>query len=227
VVLDGQTAAEEGAGEMSDMVERFLEFHGQATRQIGRNFCIPASLSNALRLLGVEGCTQETIRNEWYAEEGKEPEAGIDDQMQGVGLGLVGTLKRRTSFLRTIDTECFTRSGDSDPFDLTKADEALQFVKHHVETEHPVIVSTWNRLYQDERIVVDGFHMWLILGLSLADNKALIHDSGTDKIRETRVSTYATVKLLGQDRQLDMGLRGCITHSDYSCLALWNTEEPK
>src|SRR5262249_49533621 len=141
VVLDGQAAAEEGVGEMSEMIALFLRFHRQGTRQIGRNFCIPASLSNALRLLGVEGCTQERIRDEWYAEEDKEPEVDINDQMNGVGFGLVGTLQRRTSLLKSIDTELFTRPGDSDPFDLSRADEAIQFVGHHVETGHPVIVS--------------------------------------------------------------------------------------
>lgn len=206
---------------MESLVERFAQFYGDGTKQIGRNFCIPASLCNALRLLGVTGCTQERVRDEWYAERGKTIEPNIDHQMDGADFTIFETLERRTEFVKGIDNEYFTRPGDSDPFDLGKADLALEFIETHVNTEHPVIVSTWNRVPVGDVIEIHGFHMWLVLGFDRAANAAVIHDSGTDKIGQTTITNCRLVTLKGEERQLDMGLRGCITHSDYSCLALW------
>src|SRR5271157_2691869 len=107
---------------MSVLLDRVRAFHGDATKQIGEKFCIPASLCNALRLCGVEGCAQERIRDEWYAERGIQPEANLDEQMDGADFTICETLERRTSFIDGIDNEYFTRIGDRDPFDLRKAD---------------------------------------------------------------------------------------------------------
>ena len=88
---------------MSLLLEHFLAFHRDATKQIGQKFCIPASLCNALRLCGVEGCTQRRIRNEWYAERGIETESNLDDQMEGADFSILETLERRTTFIQGID----------------------------------------------------------------------------------------------------------------------------
>jgi len=206
---------------MAVLFDRFQQFYGHGTKQIGRNFCIPASLCNVLRLCGVTGCTQERIRDEWYAERGKIIEANIDDQMDGADFGIFETLERRTDFMKGIDNEYFTRPGDSDPFDLRKADLAIDFIERHIGSDHPVIVSTWNRVYTGDMIEIQGFHMWLALDFDRAANAAVFHDSGTDKLGQTTITSYKTVTLKGEEYQLEMGLRGCITHSDYSCLAIW------
>lgn len=222
MVIHRQATSGEGVGEvMASLVERFAQFYGDGTRQIGRNFCIPASLCNALRLCGVTGCTQERMRDEWYADKGRAIEPSIDEQMGDADFTLYETLERRTEFVRGIDNEYFTRPRDSDPFDLRKADLALDFVERHIKVEHPVIVSTWNRVLEGDGIKINGFHMWLVLGVDRAANASVIHDSGTDKIGQTPITSYRLVTLKGKERQLDMGLRGCITHSDYSCLAVW------
>lgn len=210
---------------MSPLLERFLRFHGNGTKQIGKNYCIPASLCNALRLCGVVGCTQERIRDEWYAEEGRQVEPDLDEQMTGAGFGLFETLERRTGFMQGVDNSFFTLPGDSDPFDLRKADLAIDFIGKHVAMQHPVIVSTWNRFYTGDIIEVHGFHMWLVLDFDRGENRAVIHDSGTDNVGQTTISSYQAIMLKGKEHQLDVGLRGCITHSDYSCLALWREPE--
>ncbi len=63
--------------------------------------------------------------------------------------------------------------------------------------------------------------MWLVLAFDRAANAAVIHDPGTDAVNTTTITNCKPVTLKGKQYQLDMGLRGCITHSDYSCLALW------
>jgi hypothetical protein len=63
--------------------------------------------------------------------------------------------------------------------------------------------------------------MWLVLGFDRTGNTAVYHDSAPDEIRQTSITRLQPIKLQGQEYQLDMGLRGCITHSDYTCLALW------
>ena len=123
--------------------------------------------------------------------------------------------------MRGVSKELFSREGDSDPFDLGKADEALDFVDRHSRLEHPVIVSTWNRVYMGDYIEIQGYHMWLVLDLDWTGNLATIHDSGSDNVQQTSVTKLTPITLLGKERQLDMGLRGCITHSDYSCVAFW------
>jgi hypothetical protein len=206
---------------MAVLLDRFKQIHGDGTKQIGRNFCIPASLCNAVRLCGVTGCTQERVRDAWYAESGKAIEPNLDDQMDGAGFGIFETMERRIEGMDCIDNEFFNRPGDNDPVDLRRADLALDFIERHINAAHPVIVSTWNRIYNGDIIEIQGYHMWLVLDFDRAANVAVFHDSGPDQIRQTTITSLQPIKLKGQEYQLDMGLRGCITHSDYSCLALW------
>jgi hypothetical protein len=210
---------------MGVLLDRFMPFYGNGTKQIGRNFCVPASLCNAVRLCGVTGCTQEKVRDEWYAENGKVIEPNLDDQMDGAGMGIFETMERKIEGMSVIDNAFFSLPGDSDPFALGKADHALDFIEKHISAEHPVIVSTWNCFYDGDIIEIRGFHMWLVLDFDRAANAATYHDSAPDEIRQTTITKLQPVKLKGQDYHLDVGLRGCITHSDYSCLALW--KEPR
>lgn len=206
---------------MAVLLDRFQPFYGDGTKQIGRNFCIPASLCNAVRLCGVTGCTQEKIRDEWYAEQGKAIEPNLDDQMGGAGIEIFETMERRIEGMGVIDNAFFDLPGDDDPIDLRKADLALKFIEKHITAEHPVIVSTWNRIPNGDIIDIHGYHMWLVLDFDRMANVAVIHDSGTDKIGETTITKLEPIKLKGKDYEIDVGLRGCITHSDYTCLALW------
>lgn len=206
---------------MGILLDRFKQFHGDGTKQIGQNFCIPASLCNAVRLCGVTGCTQEKVRDGWYAENGKSIERNLDDQMDGANIGIFETMERRIEGMGCIDNAFFDLSGDHDPIDLRKADLALNFIEKHINTEHPVIVSTWNRVYDGDIIDIQGYHMWLVLDFNRATNIAVFHDSGPDKICQTAITNLQPIELKGQEYQLDMGLRGSITHSDYTCLALW------
>ncbi len=63
--------------------------------------------------------------------------------------------------------------------------------------------------------------MWLLLNLDRGADLATYHDSGPDKIHQTMITKLQPITLKGQDCEIDMGLRGGITHSDYTCLALW------
>ena len=206
---------------MAVLLDRFQKSYGDGTKQSGRNFCIPASLCSAARLCGVTGCTQQKVRDEWYAEKGKVIEPNLDDQMDGAGLGIFETMERRIEGMGCIDNAFFDLPGDDDPIELRKADLALDFIEKHINAEHPVIVSTWNRIYGGDIIEIQGYHMWLVLDFDRAANAAVYYDSGPDEVRQTTITKLQPVKLKGQEYQLDMGLRGCITHSDYSCLALW------
>ncbi len=142
---------------MAVLLDRFQQFYGDGTKQIGRNFCIPASLCNAVRLCGVAGCTQARIRDEWYAENDKTIEPNVDDQMDGANLGIFETMERRVECIKGIDNEYFTRPGDADPFDLRKADLAIDFIERHIKSDHPVILSTWNRVNTGDVIEIQGF----------------------------------------------------------------------
>jgi hypothetical protein len=206
---------------MAVLLDRFMNFYGDGTKQIGRNFCIPASLCNAVRLCGVTGCTQEKVRDAWYAEQGKPIEPDLDDEMDGADIGIFETMERHIGGMSVIDNECFQRPGDRDPFDLRKADIALDFIEKHIAAGHPVIVSTWNRIPNGDIIEIHGYHMWLVLDFNRTANAAVIHDSGTDKIGQTTITKLQPITLKGKEYEIDMGLRGCITHSDYTCLALW------
>ena len=167
---------------MSTLLNRFQQFYGDATKQIGKNFCIPASLCNALRILGVDVVTQERIRDEWYGEQGREIEADLDDQMDGVGIDIFETLERRTKFIERIDNEFFSRPKDENPFDLRQAENAVAFIEKHISEGHPVIASTWNRVLLEDHIEIQGYHMWLVLDFNRAGNTATFHDSGDDNV---------------------------------------------
>ena len=206
---------------MAVLLDRFMEFYGDGTKQIGRNFCIPASLCNAVRLCGVTGCSQERVRDAWYAEQGKPIEPNLDDQMDGAGIGIFETMERHIEGMSVIDNAFFSLSRDENALDLRKADLALEFIGKHIAAEHPVIVSTWNRLHNGDSIEIHGYHMWLVLDFGGAANKAIIHDSSTDKICRIAITKLQPITLKGEEYEIDMGLRGCITHSDYTCLALW------
>jgi hypothetical protein len=206
---------------MATLLDRFMEFHGDGTKQIGQKFCIPASLCNAVRLCGVTGCTQEKIRDAWYAEQRKAVEPNLDDQMDGANIAIFETMERHIEGVAAIDNEFFHRPGDLDPFDLRKADLALDFIEKHIKADHPVIVSTWYRILNGDSIEIHDYHMWLVLDFDRTANVALIHDSGTDRIGETTITNLQPITLKGKDYEIDWGLRGCITHSDYTCLALW------
>lgn len=210
---------------MATLLDRFKEFFGDGTRQIGRNFCIPASLCNAVRLCGVTGCTQEKVRDAWYAEQGKHIEPDLDDQMDGAGIGIFETMERHFEQMRVIDNDFFQLAGDLDPVDLRKADMALDFIEEHIAAEHPVIVSTWTRIQKGDIIEIQSYHMWLLLDLDRGANLATYHDSGPDEIRQTTITKLQPITLNGKEYEIDMGLLGCITHSDYTCLALWKEAE--
>ena len=206
------------------LLKRFREFHGQETRQIGKYFGIPASISTALRLCGVQDCSQQRIRDEWYAENYMTIEPNIDDLMRGVDFDLFKTLQRRTAFTRGIDKAYSCDRRDTDPFELSKADLAIDFIESHLNAEHPVIVSTWNRVPLPDVIEIQGFQVWLVLGFDRSANHVTVHDPGTDELIGLPISEMMPITLNGEHVLLDVGLRGRITHSDYSCLAIWNED---
>lgn len=206
---------------MNQLVKSFQAIHGSDTKQLGRYYCIPAAVSNALRVLGSDEFTQQRIQQKWYDEEGRQLEADIDAQMTGAGFGVVETLIRRTSFSQTFAQERFSRPGDQNPLDLSKADEALAFIEGHLSQQHPVVVSTWSVMPQSGSLSASCCHMWLVLAIDRHLNTAVVHDSGDDRLFPVPV-TYETIVPIGtQFALLNTGLRGRITHSDYSCLALW------
>ncbi len=209
---------------MATLLDRFVTFHGDGTKQIGQNFCIPASLCNAVRLCGVTGCTQEKVRDAWYTEQGKTIESNLNGQMGGANIAIFETMERHIKGMEVIDNAFFRLSRDDNTLDLRKADFALEFIEKHIAAEHPVIVSTWNRRQNGDSIEIHGYHMWLVLDFCRAANTVIIHDSDTDSIGQTTITDLQPITLKGNDYKIDMGLRGCITHSDYTCLALWKKE---
>ena len=209
---------------MAALLQKFKAFHRDGTKQIGRNFCIPASLCNAVRLLGISGCTQEKVRDAWYVEQQKAIERNVDDQMGGANILIFETMKRCIEGGADIDYALFRLDSETNPFDLRKADLALDFIEKHINEDHPVIVSTWNRVYHGDSIAIQGYHMWLLLACDRAANLATYHDSGQDEIRDRAINCSQSITLMGKDYEIDVGLRGCITHSDYTCLALWKRD---
>jgi hypothetical protein len=202
-------------------VTAFRSILGNGTRQLGPFYCIPAAISNATRLFGTDEFTQEYIRDQWYSEQGRTLETDICQQMTGAGFGIVETLKNRTKFNRFFDTDIFTCPGDNDPFDLSKADEAVKFVEKHVDLEHPVIVSTWLLTMFNGRITPQCCHMWLVLAYEATANYAIVHDSGDDSIKPVPISSEVQLLAVSGKVTLNEGLRGRITHTDYSCMAIW------
>ena len=209
---------------MATMLDRFREFHGHGTKQIGRNFCIPASLCNAVRLFGITDCTQEKLRDVWYAEQKRAIEPNLDDQMEGANIAIFDTMERYFGEMKRIDNSHFSLPGDDNVLFLSNADFAVNFIERHIGQEHAVIVSTWNRFFNGDHFEIKDYHMWLVLDFDRAANKVVFHDSAPDAICEIAISESQSMQLRGDEHQVDMGLRGCITHSDYTCLALWRVE---
>lgn len=209
---------------MASLLERFMEFHGDGTKQIGQNFCIPASLCNAVRLFGVADCTQEKVRDAWYAEQKRAIEPNLDDQMEGANIAIFETMERSFSEMEAIDNSYFSCKEDNNVLFLANADAAIDFIETHISQGHAVVVSTWNRFYNGEYFEIRSYHMWLVLQFDRAANKVIYHDSAPDTVREIAITDSKSMQLRGDQHQVDMGLRGCITHSDYTCLALWRFE---
>ena len=207
---------------MSELLNKFQQIHRQSTRQIGPLYCIPAAISNATRLFGYEDFTQERIRDEWYEEQKRTLEKDVNQQMSGAGFGIVNTLKGCTNFAQKFETASFCRPGDQDPFNLSKADEAISFVESHMSQNHAVIVSTWTLILFNGALVPQCCHMWLTLAFERAHNYAIIHDPGDDQLQPVAISHDVHLPGIGGGCvTLNTGLRGRVTHTDYSCLAIW------
>jgi len=139
---------------MATMLDRFREFHGHGTKQIGRNFCIPASLCNAVRLFGITDCTQEKLRDVWYAEQKRAIEPNLDDQMEGANIAIFDTMERYFGEMKRIDNSHFSLPGDDNVLFLSNADFAVNFIERHIGQEHAVIVSTWNRFFNGDHFEI-------------------------------------------------------------------------
>jgi hypothetical protein len=209
---------------MAALLDKFMKFYGNGTKQIGRNFCIPASLCNAVRIFGVTDCIQEKVRDAWYAEQRKAIESSLDDQMDGANIAIFETMERNFEGMKRIDNAHFSCPEDDNVLFLSNADSAVDFIERHTGQDHAVIVSTWNRFFNGDHFEIKGYHMWLVLDFDRATNKVVFHDSAPDAICEMAITDSKSMLLRGEEHQVDMGLRGCITHSDYTCLALWRVE---
>jgi hypothetical protein len=206
---------------MTDLASHFDQLHGQETKQIGKYFCIPAAVSNALRVLGADDFTQERIRDEWYRHQGRTPEPNLDDQMRDAGPGVVGALRSQTDFNSRFTTASFERPLENSVFNAAKADEAIQFITDHVTQSHPVMVSTDHLVIQNGLIQRICCHMWLVLALDDVAKQITAHDSGNDDLFEIPISTPKQHTHIGQKVDIDLGLRGRVTNSNYYCLAFW------
>jgi len=221
MVVHRQATAGEGGGEVNALVQEFQKFHGQDTRQIGKFFCIPAVVSNALRILGAPEFNQYRIRDEWYAMKGRTPEPTLDEQMKGAGPDVVDALKRNTDFPNRFETEAFERPSEPSFFCVSKADEAVSFIANHVSLGHPVLVSTDSIPW--EQGVVQRFccHMWLALYADTAANFVVAHDPATDILFRASIEMSVPVQMGSTAGELEIGLRGRITTTNYFCLAFW------
>jgi hypothetical protein len=206
---------------MSGLVQHFQQFAGQDTRQIGRYFCIPAVVSNALRILGGADFTQGRIRDEWYAHQGKTPEPNLDDQMVGAGPDVIKVLKMRTDFSHRFDTESFDLPREPSLFDAAKADQTVSFVKKHVTQEHPVLVSTDRIPWEEGLLTRLCCHMWLVLSVDTNGNRAIAHDPATDLLFEVPLHMAVPLQMGTTVVGLEIGLRGRLTTSNYFCVAFW------
>jgi hypothetical protein len=206
---------------MSRLVQQFQQFAGQGTRQIGRYFCIPATVSNALRVLGGADFTQERIRDEWYAHHGRIAEANLDEQMMGAGPNVIDVLRQRTDFSSRFDMESFDLPRELSLFDSGKADQTMTFVTKHVTQEHPVLVST-DRIPWEQGILSRlCCHMWLVLSVDTSGNRAIAHDPGTDVLFEVAIQMAVPLQMGTTVVGLEIGLRGRLTTSNYFCVAFW------
>lgn len=202
------------------LLARFRSFARCETAQIGRYFCIPATLANAFRLLGYNSLTQQWIRDVHY--QGRTPEPDINDQMKGISFGLVEELRRHCDFPPQIRTEIFGQPGDNDIFDYRKAEHAVDFVCRHVSQNHPVIVSTWQIMWEQGILTPFCCHMWLVLDYDPTRKNVTVHDPAINQLLDVPLRIEVPLIVNSQRRWLDCGLRGKITHTDYNCLTIWN-----
>ena len=206
---------------MTSLVSKFVTIKGNGTRQIGKHFCIPATICSALRILDVATTTQEAIRDAWYRHKGLTPEPDLDAQMTDASFGVADVFLKEANLTSVIGSELFERPRDDNALLLSKADEAISFVESHVCRDHPVIVSTWNLDVEKGQLVRKGFHMLLVLALDRAANLFIGHDPWRDDICQGSISNPKRIQLASGEIELETGLRGSVTHSDYCCFALW------
>lgn len=205
-------------------VDSFKTFYRDSTRQIGTFFCIPASVSNALRVLGDNSFTQERIRDHYYKSKGRKLEADLDQQMTGASFDVVDALKASSEFAKNFDTEAFSRPEDRNPFVLDKADEAVSFIKGQLRQDRPVVVSTWVIPWHRGSITPIGYHILLVLGFDEDGNWFVVHDPAEDQHYQMRCDLGIPVILEGRLMELPIGLKGQITHTDYNCLSFFKTK---
>jgi hypothetical protein len=219
VVLYGQTAAEEGVGQMSDLVQQFRRFHPNGTRQIGQYFCFPAVVCNAIRVLGSDEYSQEKIRDAWYAMKGRIIEADINQQMTGAGPDVVDALVKQTDFAKTFVTTPFEQPPEKEFFNEKKAEYTIQFIAENVGEGSPVLISTDYIPWEQGILTRLCCHMWLALHVDIAGNTAICHDPGNDLIFQIPVQMVVPITLGGKTAGIEIGLRGRLTTSNYFCLA--------
>jgi hypothetical protein len=202
------------------MLARLQAEMGESTRQIGRYFCIPAAPSNALRVLHDSTFTQVKIRDVFYAREGKDLEPAVDDQMQGVSFNVIDAVEEEQDFNSSYEAIRYSDHGDPDIFDCSKAERAIHFIRTHIEQGHPVIVSTWRIPWEAGILQPQCCHMWLALAYDDNPMLCFVHDSASNQI--VQVPFYLTVPLVIRNQRVDLeiGLRGRITHTDYCCCAI-------
>ena len=99
------------------MLKSFQTFHKKGTKQIGQFFCIPAAMSNALRILGDSTFTQERIRDEYYQAVGQTPEPSIDEQMHEADFGVVTIITGMPDFSSKYKIKKYEYYQDNDIFD--------------------------------------------------------------------------------------------------------------
>ena len=201
------------------LTQEFQKLVGQNTRQIGRYYCIPAVVSNALRVLGGSDFTQEKIRDLWYAEHHRQVEPNPDHQMTGAGPDVIETLKKTTAFSGRFDSKSFDLPKAGSFFDSGKADQALDFIHQNSSQGHPVLVSTDAITWEQGIITRLCCHMWLILETNMTSNMAMAHDPGNDSLFQ--IPIQRAVQVSGNVLPLEIGLRGRLTTSNYFCAAFW------
>lgn len=206
---------------MSKLIDQFQRLVGQNTRQIGRFYCIPAVASNALRLLGGSEFTQEQIRDVWYDHHGKTLESSPDDQMKGAGPDVIRILKQKTDFSTRFDSESFDLPSEPSFFSAGKADQTIDFIVKHTSQEHPVLVSTDSIPWEQGILTRLCCHMWLVLGADKNNNMAVAHDPGNDQLFNVPIQMAVPVKMGASIAEIEIGLRGRLTTSNYFCTAFW------
>lgn len=206
---------------MSDLVQRFQQFHKNGTQQIGRLFCIPAVISNATRLLGSDDYSQSRIRDEWYAMKGRQIESEINEQMGGAGPDVVQALVKRTDFDGLFGTTAFEQERENSLFNSDKADRAIQFIADEVSRGNPVLVSTDIIPWEKGILTPIGFHMLLVLQIDQTANSAVCHDPGSDLLFPIPLRMAVQVDVGGKAISIEVGLRGKVTRSNYYCLSFW------